>query len=299
LCTFLYSAKDLYYYGHVPAFILDRTPSPEFYFANENGEETDRNNLNSTRSAATLIVQLPVQPMTSYADAATSPMTLTTTSSNTSSSVTTLSRVPSPIQEITNRKFDKLMKKQIKPEKKFKEFDPQKYEREKLRSSTTPVSEVVQLSRTPANAFTLPHETTGLSRKHVDFSEMEEIRLKGPRSPEKLSRLSRHRESRESSPTKFREPSPSKLRESVNRSRHKYLDSSLSFKSELTLMESPLFKGSKKNSLLERVARVPETPYMDERQYTHHVPKQQPRKYTNQPPQVTESNFGVCLVICR
>ncbi|XP_060563463.1 X-linked retinitis pigmentosa GTPase regulator-like isoform X2 [Ruditapes philippinarum] len=270
-----------------------RTPSPEFYFANENGEETDRNNLSTTRSAATLIVQLPVQPMTSYADAATSPMTLTTTSSNTSSSVTTLSRVPSPVQEITNRKFDKLMNKQIKPEKKFKEFDPQKYEREKLRSSTTPVSEVVQLSRTPANAFTLPHETTGLSRKHVDFSEMEEIRLKGPRSPEKLSRLSRHRESRESSPTKFREPSPSKLRESVNRSRHKYLDSSLSFKSELTLMESPLFKGSKKNSLLERVARVPETPYMDERQYTHHVPKQQPRKYTNQPPQVTESNFGL------
>ncbi|XP_045216677.2 bifunctional serine/threonine-protein kinase/NEDD4-like E3 ubiquitin-protein ligase isoform X2 [Mercenaria mercenaria] len=279
-----------------------RSPSPEFYFANENGDETDRNNLNSTRSAATLIVQLPVQPMTSYADAATSPMTLTTTTSSTkSSSVTTLSRVPSPVSEIANKKFDKIMKKRIKPEKKFKEFDPQKYEREKLRSSTTPVSEVVQLSKTPADAFILPRETTGLSRKHVDFSEMEEIRLKGPRSPEKLSRLSRHKESREPSPSKFRElspskfrePSPIKLRESGSKlSRHRYLDTSLSLKSDITFMESPLFRSSKKHTLVEKAPRLPETPYTDERQYTHHVPKQQPRKYNKQP-QVTDSNFGL------
>lgn len=247
--------------------------------------------MNSTRSAATLIVQLPVQPMTTFADAATSPMTLTTTSSNKSSSITTLSRAPSPVQEIVNRKFER---KKIKPEKKFKEFDPQKYEREKLRSSTTPVSEVVQLSRTPADAFILPHETTGLSRKHVDFSEMEEIRLKGPRSPEKLSRLSRHRESRESSPSKMREPSPNKLREAGSyRSRHRYLDSSLSIKSDITLMESPLFRGSKRNTLSEKVNRPPETPYTDDRQYSHHVPKQQPRKYNAGKQQVTDSNFGV------
>ncbi|KAL4228163.1 Ultraviolet-B receptor uvr8 [Mactra antiquata] len=270
-----------------------RSPSPEFYFPND-GDETDRNNLNSTRSAATLIVQLPVQPMTSFADAATSPMTLTTTSSSKSSSITTLSRVPSPIGELAYRKHEKVSRRKARPEKKFKEFDPQKYEREKLRSSTTPVSEVVQLSRTPADAFILPREPTGLSKKHVDFAEMEEIRLRGPRSPEKLSRLSRYKENRDSSPTKFRVTSPDKYRDTVaSRSRHRYVDSSLSIKSDSAiLMESPLFKGSRKHVVTEMGHRTPlETVYGDERQYKHHVPKQQPRKYIK--PQLSESNFGL------
>lgn len=271
-----------------------RSPSPEFIFAND-GDETERpvSNLNTTRSAATLIVQLPRQPMTSFADAATSPMTLTTTSSNKSSSVTNSSRVPSPIPEL-KRLEERTRKKRTRPEKKFKEFDPQKYEREKLRSSVTPVSEIVQLSRTPADSFILPHETTGLSKKHVDFSEMEEIRLKGPRSPEKLSRASRH--SRESSPTKMREPSPVKFREiGPSKSRYRYLDSSLSSKSEMALMESPLFRGSKRNTLLETGHKSLPTIPMDDRQYKHHVPRQQPRKYGNAPPPtpLADSNFGL------
>lgn len=270
----------------------DCTPSPEFYFAND-GDETDRYKLNSTRSAATIIIQLPVQPMMSYADAATSPMTLTTaTSSSAASSVTTLSRVPSPVPELINKKIDKYERKKRRPEKKFKEFDPQKYERDKLRSSTTPVTEVVQLSKTSADAFILPRETTGLSRQHVDFSEMEEIRLNGPRSSEKLSRLSRHIDSRESNPIKLRAPSPGRFRDAgLGHSRHKYLDSSLSYKNDITLMESPLFRGSRKTHLTEKVYRPGEASPTDERQYSHHVPKQMPRKYSKQ--QVAESNFGV------
>lgn len=208
-----------------------------------------------------------------------------------------MSRVPSPIAEIPRQKIEKLQRKLTRPEKKFKEFDPQKYEREKLRTMKSPVSEVVQLSKTPADAFTLPREPTIFSKKQVDFSEMEEIRLKGPKSPEKLSRLSRH----ESSPTKIRELSPTKSREhhrdsNISRSKTRSVDSSMSFKSDSVLMESPLFKGSRNHvteSLSKRPWDAPVT-QAEERQYRRQVPKQLPRKY-NKPNQISDTNFGVCF----
>ncbi|XP_052270574.1 uncharacterized protein LOC127871561 isoform X2 [Dreissena polymorpha] len=279
-----------------------KTPSPEFYFNNQDEDDLDR--INSTRSAATLIVQLPSQPMMSYADAATSPMTLTTTSTNTSS-VTTSSRIPSPIAELPHQKIEKLHRKLSRPEKKFKEFDTQKYEREKLRSARSPVSEVVQLSRSSADSFILPREPTGISRKQVDFSEMEEIRLKGPKSPEKLSRLSRHsRQGREYSPRSRMADSTSPLRfkdglREINqsRSRHRYLDSQLSTKSDSVIfMESPLFRGSKSNAMAELNLKNPYDPSLmglhEERQYKHHVPKNHPRRY-NKGNNVAETNFGL------
>lgn len=294
-------------------FSTVRSPSPEFYYVNKDQPEDDVTDLvpNTSRSTATIIVQLPKQPPSSYADAACSPMTLTTTSSNNSSSITTLSRVPSPVQEMfpmgmhmgmnmnmnMNMKF---RKKPKRPEKKFKEFDPQKYEREKMRNNTPVVSEVVQLSKTPADSFILPREPTGFSKKHVDFSEMEEIRLKGPRSPEKLSRLSKHRDFRESSPMKSRDGSPAKLEPLTSKSRMmRYVDSSCSFKSDSALMESPIFRGRRPAALLEQHKRVLNSLSLeDERQYKHHVPKHLPRKYQhNSRDRSMDPNFGVRALI--
>lgn len=276
---------------------LGQSPSPEFFYPQQDDDDLDR--LNSTRSAATLIVQLPQQPMTSFADVATSPMTRTTTSSNKSSSVTTLSRVPSPISELPHQKIEKLQRKLGRPEKKFKEYDQQKYEREKRRSS--PQSEVIQLSKTPADAFTLPRETTVLSRQQVDFAEMEEIRLKGPKSPH--SRQNRRLENRDTSPAKLRALSPSKLREvresNLSRTKTRYLDSSLSYKSDSALMESPLFRGGRGQATEALVRRPWDAPVtqLEERQYKHHVPKPVPRKLNKQK-QAPDANFGVCIHLC-
>ncbi|XP_052792899.1 uncharacterized protein LOC128226856 isoform X2 [Mya arenaria] len=286
------------FYAPTPDPKTLRSPSPELFFPKEDDDDVDR--INSTRSAATMIVRVPSQPLLTYADAGTSPMTLTTASTN-SSSVTTSSRVPSPISELPRNKIEKLQRKLSRPEKKFREFDPMKFERDKLRSSKSPVSEVVQLSRSSADSFILPREPTGLSKKHVDFSEMEEIRLKGPKSPEKLSRQSRHRESREASPTRTRHkdslsPFKDHMRDlNHSRSRHRFLDSQLSHKSDSAiLMESPLFRGSRSTAMTELLSRPsPDTPLalVDDRHYKHHVPKHQARKYKTGT--LTETNFGL------
>lgn len=213
-----------------------------------------------------------------------------------------MSRVPSPISELPYQKIEKLQRKLTRPEKKFKEFDPQKYEREKLRNTKSPQSEVVQLSKTPADAFTLPREPTGLSKRQVDFAEMEEIRLKGPKSPEKApSRRSRRLDTRESmvSPAKLRDLqySPTKSRDTnLSRSKSRFLDSSLSYKSDTILMESPLFRGSSRSNVADHLGKKPwDSPVSqtDERQYKHHVPRQPPKKFYKQKSQVPETNLGV------
>ena len=231
--------------------------------------------------------------MTTYADAATSPMTLTTTSTNStkSSSITTLSRVPSPLHEIPHHRPLKTI---LKQEKKFKEFDPQKFERERLRNYTPAISEVVQFSKSPADAFTLPHEPTGLSKKHVDFAEMEEIRLKGPKFPGRHYKSNKYKPPRTSSPMKFRETSPGQLREGTqSKSRLRHMESVLSWKSDSALMESPLFKGSRQNAISEYGRKPWDSILIEEdRQYKHHVPKHPPRQYIKSKP--TDVNFGVC-----
>ena len=265
--------------------------------------------INSTRSAATMIVRLPTQPSMSHADVATSPMTLTTTtgtSTKTSSVTTASSRVPSPISELPRHKIEKLSRRMSRPDKKFKELDPQRYERDRTQSSRSPFSEVVQLSKSSAESFALPRTPTGLSKHHVDFTEMEEIRLKGPKSPEKLSRLSRHKESREASPGRRSKDSGSPLKEHLrdlnqSRSRHRFLDTQLSNKSDSAiLMESPLFRGSRSHAMMELLSRTPgDTPLalVDDRHYKHHVPKQQPSRRSNRPSKLTETNFGVCSFV--
>ena len=231
--------------------------------------------------------------MSSFADAATSPMTLTTTSSNKGSSITTTSRVPSPISDLPQGKIEKLQRKLNRTDKKFKEFDPQKYERDKSRVVRSPQSEVVQLSKTSADAFKLPRELTALSKQQVDFTEMEEIRLNGPKSTE--TRQSRKTETpRDSSPSKLRALSPSKIREmresNLSRSKTRYLDSSLSYKSDSALMESPIFRRSHGSEIGRKPWDAPMT-QLEERQYKHHVPKQTHRRVKQK--QTTDSNFAV------
>ena len=274
-----------------------RSPTPECYYTNNEDACIDGTIPASARSH-TLVVQVPVQQVMSYVDAATSPMTLSSTTGSKNSSVYSQSRVPSPILDLpTNIKPIKR-----KPERRFKEFDPLKPERTKI--FTPPVSEIVQVSKTSADAFTLPREPTQVAQKHVDFSELEESRLSfGNRSPEKLSRLSRHsRELRDPYSPKL-SPSPTKFKDHLDRfdkfrdlspvrSRLRHIDSSLSFKSDSVLMDSPLFKSARNNTTLQ--AKKPwfssETEE-EERQYKHHVPKQIPRKYAT--PRQAENNFAV------
>ena len=274
---------------------LARSPSPEFYY--QNNEEWDQNQ-NIPPSARSLVVQVPMQPVMSCVDAATSPMTLSTTTGSHSSSMYSQSRVPSPVPELITT-FRPARRKQ---DRRFREFDPLKFERTKV--FTLPVSETIQVSKTSADAFTLPREPTQVAQKHVDFSELEESRFSpGTKSPEKLSRLSRHsRDSKESYTPKLSN-TPTRLKDRLERleklrdltpvrSRQRHIDSNLSHNSDSILMDSPLFKSSRNDSLTIQ----PKKPWNSldpevERQYRHHVPKPIPRKYEKQ--KQSDSNFAV------
>ena len=276
-------------------FLAARSPSPEFYYLNNEESFHDAYVPASARSH-TLVVQVPGQPVMSYADAATSPMTLSTTTGSKSSSQYSHSRVPTPVLELP---------KTIKPVKRrYKEFEPTKYEKPKVFSQ--PIAEIVQVSKTSADAFTLPREPTQITRKHVDFSELEESRLSsGWRSAEMFSRLSnKNRDLRDQyspnlghSPTRLKETYEkfNRLRDlSPVRSRLRHIDNSLAFKSESVLMDSPLFK-SNRNSNTNNQPKVSwcSTEQEEERQYKHHVPKQIQRKYSR--PKQGDSNFSVSI----
>ena len=236
--------------------------------------------------------------MTSYADAATSPMTLSSTTGSKSSSMYSQSRVPTPVFELP--KNIKPVKRH--PERRYKEYEPIKHEKPKVFSQ--PVAEIVQVSKTSADAFTLPREPTQVAQKHVDFSELEESRLtSGWRSAEIMSRLSnRHKDIREPYSPNL-SYSPTRLKDSFEkfdrsrdlspvRTRMRHVDNSVAFKSDSVLMDSPLFKSKRNcNTGIQPKVSWCSTEQEEERQYRHHVPKQIQRKY-NRPSQA-DSNFAV------
>ncbi|KAK3601176.1 hypothetical protein CHS0354_004375 [Potamilus streckersoni] len=238
------------------------------------------NGAKSFENKPILVVQIPTHSR--FVDAATSPMTCSlTTSSETDITCSVHSQISSPIHEPeTENKFEKYENcKPVIPEIKRKPHSERKLfskDTEKSRVSlNTPISETVQFSRTPADSFKLPRENTTLSRKHVDFAEMEEARLHGPiRSPDKFS--SRQNSRHDASPPKL------KSRNS---------DNQLSFKSDQNLefrvasrLTDPLSARDNWSSAIEwdddKISTRPRVP--------KHPPKIKPP-----PPKPMESNFGL------
>ena len=279
---------------------LALSPSPDFFYPN-NEDEMDRTQI-IPPSARSLVVQVPVQPVSSYVDAATSPMTLSTTTGSKTSSMNSQSRVPSPVPDLLPN-FRPVWRKQ---DRRYREYDPLRYERTKV--FTLPVSETIQVSKTSVDAFTLPREPTQITQKHVDFSELEESRFSpGTKSPEKLSRLSRYSRDSKDSYTPKLSNTPTRLKDRLEkleklrdltpvRSRLRHLDSNFSHNSDSILMDSPLFKSSRTNSLTNQSKKQGNSLELeDERQYKHHVPKQMPRKYEKH--KLADSNFAVSSTI--
>ena len=279
---------------------LALSPSPDFFYTNIE-DDTDRTQI-IPPSARSLVVQVPVQPVSSYVDAATSPMTLSTTTGSKTSSMNSQSRVPSPVPDLLPN-FRPIWRKQ---ERRYREYDPLRYERTKV--FTLPVSETIQVSKTSADAFTLPREPTQITQKHVDFSELEESRFSpGTKSPEKLSRLSRYSRDSKDSYTPKLSNTPTRLKDRLEkleklrdltpvRSRLRHLDSNVSHNSDSILMDSPLFKSSRTNSLTNQSKKQGNSLEVEEeRQYKHHVPKQMPRKYEKY--KQADSNFAVSSTV--